>query len=139
PPLPQERCSTTFETGFVGVTVSGSLVVEPQLAFVALTRYVPGATSQPHPPRASLVSGLAGVAGERRGSPAGIPLPFAAGGGTVAPARAAPPALSSTTVPLGSAKSTAVSCCGIASMQPIVRSSRSVAGWPALRAEMSIT
>src|SRR5262249_21785277 len=34
----QARCSTTFETGFVGVTVSGPLVVVPQPVFVALTR-----------------------------------------------------------------------------------------------------
>src|SRR5262245_19539929 len=34
----QARWSTTFETGFVGVTVSGPLVVVPQSGFVALTR-----------------------------------------------------------------------------------------------------
>src|SRR5262245_36972258 len=34
----QARWSTTFETGFVWLTVSGPLVVVPQLVFVALTR-----------------------------------------------------------------------------------------------------
>src|SRR5262245_57097672 len=51
----QARWRTTFVTGFAGVTVSAPLVAVPQPAFVAVTRYVPGATSQPHAPRASLV------------------------------------------------------------------------------------
>src|SRR4051812_13314892 len=48
----QSRWRTTFVTGFAAVTVSGLLVTVPQLVLVARTRYVPGATSQPHAPRA---------------------------------------------------------------------------------------